>query len=99
MDSEGERIKREIRAIEEVLAVRENRKETGDWQNITELHLKNCVPPEYHYFEELDSDALELRKKRLEEDLKGLSIPDEESSERDLELFSRRRIRDEEDGE
>ncbi|CCQ35475.1 uncharacterized protein Nmlp_1266 [Natronomonas moolapensis 8.8.11] len=99
MASEGERIKREIRAIKEVVAVKKNMSKTGDWQNITQTHLETCVPPEYQYLEELEEDALETRKKRLEADLEDLERrKDACEFNRDVELHRGRRI-NEEDGD
>jgi hypothetical protein len=101
MDTEGERIKREIHAIEEVLAVKANMKETGDWQTMTQLQLEVCLPTEYQFMEEMDADSLEKRKKRLEQDLEDLERRKDASGfNRDVELYRGRRINEqEEDGE
>ncbi len=72
MNTEGERIKREINAISEVLAVKENMMETGDWQTMTQLQLETCVSPEFKFMEEMEEQSLEKRKKRLEQDLEDL---------------------------
>ncbi|RKS83494.1 hypothetical protein BDK61_2879 [Haloarcula quadrata] len=72
MVSEKERLEREIRAIKEVLAIQDNKRDTGDWSNFNELHLEQCVPAEYQYLEELDRDSLERRKERLENDLQAI---------------------------
>jgi len=101
MDTEGERIKREIHAIEEVLAVKKNMRETGDWQTMTQLQLEVCLPTEYQFMEEMDADSLEKRKKRLEQDLEDLERRKDASGfNRDVELYRGRRINEqEEDGE
>jgi hypothetical protein len=100
MDSEGERIKREINAISEVLAVKENMMETGDWQTMTQLQLKTCVPPEYKYIEEMEEQSLKKRKKRLEQDLEDLQRRKDASSfNKDVELYRGKRVEQEEDGE
>lgn len=100
MDSEGERIKREIHAIEEVLAVKKNMRETGDWQTMTQLQLEVCLPAEYQFMEEMEEQSLERRKKRLEQDVEDLERRKDGSSfNRDVELYRGRRINEEEDGE
>jgi hypothetical protein len=100
MASEGERIKREIHAIEEVLAVKANMRKTGDWQTMTQLQLEVCLRPEFQFFEEMDEDALKKRKKRLEQDLEDLERRKDASGfNRDVELYRGRQINEEEDGE
>jgi protein subunit release factor A len=100
MDTEGERIKREIHAIEEVLAVKENMRETGDWQTMTQLQLETCVSPEFKFMEEMDADSLEKRKKRLEQDLEDLQRrKDACDFNRKVELRRGKRVEQEEDGE
>jgi protein subunit release factor A len=100
MDTEGERIKREIHAIEEVLAVKENMRETGDWQTMTQLQLETCVSPEFKFMEEMEEQSLEKRKKRLEQDLEDLQRrKDACDFNRKVELRRGKRVEQEEDGE
>ena len=95
MDSKG--LRRELEAIKEVLAVKANKAEIGDWENWSEAQLRTCVPIEYQYLEDLNEKALERRKKRLEHDLEDLKR-NEDACEfnREVELY---RGRDMDDGE
>lgn len=72
MVSEEEKLQRELRAVKEVLSVKENMMETGDWDNYNQLQLLECVPHEYQYLDDLERDALERRKELLEQDLREL---------------------------
>jgi hypothetical protein len=101
MDTEGERIKREIRAIKEVLAVKTNMKETGDWQTMTQLQLEVCLHSEFKFMEEMEEQSLEKRKKRLKQDLEDLERRKDASGfNHDVELHRGKRVNDqEEDGE
>lgn len=72
MVSEEERLREELRAIEEVLAVKENMTETGDWSNYNELQLTECVPQEFQYLDEMEVDALKRRRELIERDLSEL---------------------------
>lgn len=84
---------RELQALREILAIKKNKAETGDWENYTEIQLNVCVPTEYQYLEGLDEEALEKRKKRLEEDLKDLNrIEDTDGFNRDVELHRGRKM-------
>ena len=86
--------------IKEVVTVKENISETVDWQNIIQTHLETCVPPEHQYLEELEVDALERQRKRLEADLEDLERrKDRCEFNRDAELRRGRRIGEEDGGE
>lgn len=69
MASEDEKLRREIRAIKEVLALKENETKTGDWQNFNSLQSEVCIPAEFQYLQEYDRDALEKRQRRLRQDI------------------------------
>lgn len=90
------KIKREIQAIEEVLAVKTNMRETGDWQTMTQLQLEVCLQPQFQFMEEMDVGSLEKRKKRLEQDLEDLKRrKDACDFNREVELYRGKRIEEE----
>ena len=95
-----ERLRREIRAIEEVLAVIDNRTETGDWHTMTQLQLETCLPTEFQFFEDMEEKSLKKRKRRLEQDLEDLERrKDGCEFNKKVELRRGKRIEDEGDGE
>jgi hypothetical protein len=99
MVSQEERLREELRAIEEVLAVKNNMSETNDWSNFNQLQLDQCVPPEYQYLDEMDKAGLERRKQRLEEDLDDLKTLNEPTRFDDAIGYHKgRRIGEEDDG-
>jgi len=101
MSVEEERLKREINAVSEVLAVKENMMETGDWQTMTQLQLETCLPAEFQFFEEMEEQSLEKRKKRLEQDLEDLQRrKDACEFNKEVELRRGKRVNEqEEEGE
>lgn len=96
--SEEKKLKREIRAIKEILAVQHYMQQTGDWNGMNKTHMEVCVPPEYKHLEEMDIDSLQRRRKRLEQDLEDLKRwKDASEFNRKVELYRGKRIEDEEE--
>lgn len=92
-----EKLRREIRAIKEILAVKHYMHETGDWNGINKTHMEVCVPAEYRHLDEMDVDSLQIRRKRLEQDLRDLQRREDECEfNRSVELRRGKRIEDEE---
>ena len=57
---------RELRAVKEVIAAKENIRQTEDFSNFNQLQMETCIPPEFHHLTEYNLQALEKRKERLE---------------------------------
>jgi hypothetical protein len=92
--------KRELRAIREILAVKENMMETGDFGNYTNLQVEVCVPEEYQYLKDYDKDALEKRQRRLRQDIADkVNLDVEDACEFDTEVNYRQGRRMEDEGE
>jgi hypothetical protein len=68
MVSEEERLKREIRIVKEIIALREKRDDIG-WNNWMEMEQKTLIPPSYSHLLDQRTDVLEEHLQRLQEDL------------------------------